>query len=715
MSAWQINGSSAYQNIRRTLTNGGQDFLEFESAAATSATDAEVIAYGTSVTLDKDDVQWFKGTVISNPRLASPLEEKQTIRVAGPMYTLSRCTYMQSWLIYNEAGDANVNVNKSRVILNKGSDGSRITTGAQIEAVIDFAIAKGVPITKGTIDPGTELPFDERTNITCAEAINTMLRYLPDFVLWFDYSTPNPTIHCRKKANLATATKAITDGDLLNLIARKDLQVPGVLLTYEITSTVDDKTRLSILTDGAGTTDAIETVHATFELEGSSRSTIKAKIETAEIPSQGSPNDPSFKDYLRAIVPALKSIADADLTIEAASRTGTKSRYITKGPVPEWVDDSVETDEQVFRISAAIRKNGDPNEAFIDIISSEDYRVSLQTTNKLTNTYTKTTSYDTGEEVPAGLAAQLYDSWNTLHHEGGFDYTLAEIDGLTTPGKLFSLSGGSDHVNGKQSIIQSSTEHLDTGTTSVQFGPPGRLEADTLLGLFRALRARQYSINSSSQNDPEVSSGSAEVTGAAADRTSGSANRNHSYQQIIRTNETDNLEHKLTQDPAAIEFADPAHKAAAEIKPREIVVFVDEAGSVVAKKTQSLISEPYGSPESVGGIEGFWIYRGNTLLGTITLAEAKAGYVNENDWSLEFGVSSNLEAIDLASTPTNPIGTFEDDLFDGNASADPVEAQTFYRIPMRRAGKWICRGGVYRENHILVGSNGPIVELLRIG
>lgn len=118
------------------------------------------------------------------------------------------------------------------------------------------------------------------------------------------------------------------------------------------------------------------------------------------------------------------------------------------------------------------------------------------------------------------------------------------------------------------------------------------------------------------------------------------------------------------------------------------------------------------------GIEGFTVYRKNTVLGTISIADAIAGWDPEeavedpDNWSLEFAVSGSAL---VAFGTTAPDGVYDTDLFDGYASADPVEAQTFYRIPMRRGGEWICRGGVFRENIMCAGSNGPIVELVRIG
>jgi hypothetical protein len=134
---------------------------------------------------------------------------------------------------------------------------------------------------------------------------------------------------------------------------------------------------------------------------------------------------------------------------------------------------------------------------------------------------------------------------------------------------------------------------------------------------------------------------------------------------------------------------------------------------------RGVMNLPEWVPGGGVGLEGFWIYQGNTLLGSVGIVTALDGWdpdaeapTDPDGWSLEFAVSGSA-LVDWETTA--PVGTYETDLYDGDASADPVEPQTVYRIPMRRDGEWICRGGVFRENLIVRGAAGPSVELLRIG
>ena len=86
--------------------------------------------------------------------------------------------------------------------------------------------------------------------------------------------------------------------------------------------------------------------------------------------------------------------------------------------------------------------------------------------------------------------------------------------------------------------------------------------------------------------------------------------------------------------------------------------------------------------------------------------------------------SSSLDDYAEGGSPvamTNPIGTSTVNessgtelLHNANAGADPVVAQSYYRLPIIRDGKRISFGGAYRENLIIVGSKGPVAELIRI-
>jgi hypothetical protein len=131
-----------------------------------------------------------------------------------------------------------------------------------------------------------------------------------------------------------------------------------------------------------------------------------------------------------------------------------------------------------------------------------------------------------------------------------------------------------------------------------------------------------------------------------------------------------------------------------------------------------------GPPEWVPGggggkATGFWIYRRNgAAVESLSWADVLALWDPENaeadNFNLEFGVTSGvLDAVSLAGSTSTSYGNTA--LYDGDAFAEPSAIlQSFYRIPIRRSGQWICRGGVFRENRFCT-DKGLITELVRIG
>ena len=126
-------------------------------------------------------------------------------------------------------------------------------------------------------------------------------------------------------------------------------------------------------------------------------------------------------------------------------------------------------------------------------------------------------------------------------------------------------------------------------------------------------------------------------------------------------------------------------------------------------------------------LDGFEIYLAHGTRFHVTNTQAMTSYdsATHNDWSLEFDVTtSSLDDYAEGGSPvamTNPIGTSTVNessgtelLHNADAGADPVVAQSYYRLPIIRDGKRISFGGAYRENFIVAGSKGPVVELIRI-
>lgn len=92
------------------------------------------------------------------------------------------------------------------LVIETARDGARIQREkAQSVQIIEalnwalkpFATSGQFPFQIGTVSPNVDCPIDEVRDITCAEVIHKMLRWTPDAVTWFDYSTSPPTFNCK--------------------------------------------------------------------------------------------------------------------------------------------------------------------------------------------------------------------------------------------------------------------------------------------------------------------------------------------------------------------------------------------------------------------------------------------------------------------------------------------------------------------------------------
>lgn len=591
-TTWTHLYASGFKNLTRTRRSASLDTVTLQRSLKTALTDSDLWSYGTAVQIRKDSTLWFQGTVDTLPRMGDAVDEMQMITLAGPWRQLEKCTYQQSWKVYDVDGSALTNVNKSRVVLMQDSDGDRTTTGAQITDAIDWAIAKGANITKGTIDAGTELPFDERDNMSCADVLLTMLRWLPDYVTWFDYSTSTPTFHCRKRSNLTAASKALTSGNLIEITPRNDRQVSGISITYERTHNDDGDIYKTVDTDDAGTTTALDTVFANFDLAGSTRTYVKQKVVTGTFPTLS-----SDKSFLKTMIPALAEIDDADITINSATNSSAQPRYLTEGQVPDWMSKTAEEATIEYNLDAVIKDGSDT----IEELKGKIFKVQVQATNATTKTYKRLTAYDSGESVPTGVAAALYASWNTLHYEGTFRFTAEEPAGTVGPGNRFNITSGVTAWASMDALVQEVIEQVDTGTTTVRFGPPRQLEADTLVALFRALRSRRYSWSRSSRTTGTAGEDSDVDLGGASPTKSSTETAGEKRKLRVRNTDGTN-DHDIELDPTAVAFADAGNQAAQQIKPREMVLpFIDAADSdkLKAKLAQVMASAPYGDEQEI--------------------------------------------------------------------------------------------------------------------
>ena len=514
-TVWKIGSSTtAYEdastfaalglsNLRRELRSASMDTVTFTHTSLSALTADSPFTYkATYIVWRKDGaaaaVRWFQGLCLTIPRQGNGRTESQQITLGGPWWYFQEVPYQQPWKVWSLTAEELQDVYKPRVVLGQNAAGARLDSGGQVADVVDWLILRGVPILKGTIDTGTQFPYDEQINLKCSQVVDTMLRYLPDWVAWFDYSTVTPTFHFRKRSNLTPVSISVNGPPLsdLNISPRYDLQKPGVKILYEKVNSVDQLVYNTVEEDTAGDTGAYDCVHACFDLQGSTITYLKQKIETAAFP-ETSDASATKKAWLKAHVPWANQILDADLTVGDITHTPAVHlpNILTKGQVQDWMEkDGTPLTSSTVKISLAVGfifKN-------VGAVAVLEFRlinvnVTVKATDAESKTYKELASFDSGEPTPTGVAAALYASWAILHYDGSFTLTEDECLGACTLGSTLNLTDGVTGWATMAALIQSISEDVDTGTTSVTFGPPPALEADSLVGLFRQLRGRRFS------------------------------------------------------------------------------------------------------------------------------------------------------------------------------------------------------------------------------
>jgi len=103
------------------------------------------------------------------------------------------------------------------------------------------------------------------------------------------------------------------------------------------------------------------------------------------------------------------------------------------------------------------------------------------------------------ETAPVGLAAAIYATYGTPYYQGSITIEEDEVSGSWGPGNLLNISGGASEWADMSAVIQRVSEQVDSGTTTIEFGPPTQLGPDDLLSLMRTFSMRNVPSNEKSR------------------------------------------------------------------------------------------------------------------------------------------------------------------------------------------------------------------------
>jgi len=515
--------------LTRERINQAADVVTFRAEGRPSDADP-IFAYGSTVKFFRNGTPWFYGRVVQAPGRAAAKAEEQLYRVAGPWWYLENLVFQQTWQSTNGADATLIPTNKSRLILGQKSDGTKLATGAAIAEVLAYATASGAPITVGTISPNAIAPYAEVLDRSCAEVIRNFLRWTPDAMVAFDYTTvPYPTLSIRRRADAGTISLPAYGAPIsgLDLTPRHDLQVPAVVLKFEQTNDIDNDTFTSLIVQPAPTTatgDEFGAMVMTLDLAGARATYQKQPVRTALLPQSDSSS--GVVAWWKEKFPWLNDFADTDLTIVAGTHVVTienPDNYpgialsnvpneLLEGSVAKWMG----LNAAPLMVSATMQYTGattDESSAVFDANNQRVLYTRVTGTNAETQTYSRLTSETEAEPVPEGLAQALFDATGVLQYDGVIELTEQECSGSSGPALLLNLTGGRAEWATMAAQIQRVEEKIDLGQTRITVGPAKHLGHAELTEWLRVNRNRRISYRLNERTSGSGSGNAAKVQG----------------------------------------------------------------------------------------------------------------------------------------------------------------------------------------------------------
>lgn len=467
---------------------------------------AEIMPYESAVTVVRNGSAFFRGKVRSVPKSASVSDEAHEYIVEDAWAELERTTYQEEWA----AGVSSLLL--PFAVLGVDKNGTRIDVGQQITEIINFAAANDVDIAAGSIPAGMNLWPSQVTGITCAEAIRMCLRYHPDWMPWIDHTTATPTFNVTPRSDAGAINLPLTECRGMNITEASD-RLPDCVRLVFLTATVIDG---EVYRDGSiqkwpedGADAGPGTLTTVIELAGGQMQIQKQQVQTRTIPVDD--DFTTAADYLLEKFPQLQDIPKSHFEVtawktkalvededklpdpinpEAHRLTKTVKddlpRELARGTVHEWMRKNVGR----IRVEMAVNILEDATEAEKKLLKQLPKAFTITATDATTKIYKGLSQWSPPEVAPAGIAQKYYETIVGGCRFSGSGTVGGDAGDYNFPGHKLNITGGLAAWATMDAPIHSVSWDLETGNSTVSFGPNADYSPQDFVEYLRLLAAR---------------------------------------------------------------------------------------------------------------------------------------------------------------------------------------------------------------------------------
>jgi len=531
----------------RSVQNQGNDRFTFDVEGDFLAVDswpwgAKIIVRigrsgsGTSWTGGKTD---FVGYRVDHFRGADASSERRQYKFESAWgFFFDKLVFQQAYHSWNNSTHTNDLLSRTQIVLGQGFDPTTGVTkqglAAQVAEIANWVINQttteygAAQVQLGDNYPDGYIPYDAVNNITCSEALKRCLRWIGGGAnsTWIDHNTTPPTFHCRANSALAAVNLAATvTPEKLNVTRRDDLSPTAICLKYRVKVTDSASTYTRICEDIAsehgfgymdvngafynytlvnGVPTAAEsgpTITAlradalrfgaetqTFDFEGPAINQVTGTVTTVPF----NPTDPAF---WQVFCPELAQFASGTLAIVPDGNDNLYS--LSEALADERLIYAVKDGSVAgFMGSPALIQRVTVTALFSGAVLTADGRtaqtviaqpkqIQIVLTNVASGTFYTS---EVGEDVPYGLAAQIYAVEIPVQYEGSYALVEENYTGSVGVGNALNITGGADDWADMAAQIQSVNIDYTEGRTTLRFGPAKHLGAGDRIDRLRAER-----------------------------------------------------------------------------------------------------------------------------------------------------------------------------------------------------------------------------------